>query len=188
MEILVTQLFNGLSGGSVLLLAALGLALTFGQMGVINMAHGEFIMAGAYTTYVLQQSISAAGLSLLVALPLAFLVAGTLGALVQDAGGGQYILSNNHVLAKENGNLDYNVPSPAANDTIIQPGLLDPTCTLNSAAGKNAVADLSDFVEILFGRGKNKPLNRVDAAIAAVDHTGRIRPARSWVSAVSAAP
>ena len=52
MEALVTQVFNGLSGGSILLLAALGLALTFGQMGVINMAHGEFIMAGAYTAYV----------------------------------------------------------------------------------------------------------------------------------------
>ena len=43
------------SGGSILLLAALGLALTFGQMGVINMAHGEFIMAGAYTAFVTQQ-------------------------------------------------------------------------------------------------------------------------------------
>ena len=61
MEILLSQLFNGLSGGSILLLAALGLALTFGQMGVINMAHGEFIMAGCYTTYVVQQIFSSAG-------------------------------------------------------------------------------------------------------------------------------
>lgn len=83
MEILLSQLFNGLSGGSILLLAALGLALTFGQMGVINMAHGEFIMAGAYTTYVLQKSISSAGISLLVALPVAFLVSGALGALLE---------------------------------------------------------------------------------------------------------
>ena len=55
MGVLVTQVFNGLSVGSILLLAALGLALTFGQMGVINMAHGEFIMAGAYTAYVTNQ-------------------------------------------------------------------------------------------------------------------------------------
>ena len=74
MEILVTQVFNGLSGGSILLLAALGLALTFGQMGVINMAHGEFIMAGAYTAFVMQSALGDAGLSLLVSLPIAFAV------------------------------------------------------------------------------------------------------------------
>ncbi|MDO6749391.1 ABC transporter permease subunit, partial [Gilvimarinus sp. 1_MG-2023] len=50
----VDQLFFGLSLGSVLLLAAIGLAITFGVMGVINMAHGEMIMLGAYTTYVIQ--------------------------------------------------------------------------------------------------------------------------------------
>jgi urea transport system permease protein len=77
------QLFTGISIGAVLLLIALGLALTFGQMNVINMAHGEFIMAGAYTSYVLQKSISDAGISLLVALPIAFVVAGTLGALLE---------------------------------------------------------------------------------------------------------
>ena len=54
MTVLFGQLFTGISIGAVLLLIALGLALTFGQMNVINMAHGEFIMAGAYTTYVLQ--------------------------------------------------------------------------------------------------------------------------------------
>ena len=54
-----------------MLLAALGLALTFGQMGVINMAHGEFIMAGAYTAFVTQGVIADAGVSLLLALPLA---------------------------------------------------------------------------------------------------------------------
>lgn len=54
MEILVMQLFNGISVSSILLLAAVGLAITFGLMGVINMAHGEFIMIGAYTTYVVQ--------------------------------------------------------------------------------------------------------------------------------------
>ena len=54
MDVLIGQLATGLSLGSILLLAALGLSLTFGQMGVINMAHGEFIMAGCYTAYVIQ--------------------------------------------------------------------------------------------------------------------------------------
>ncbi|MFI9173959.1 urea ABC transporter permease subunit UrtB [Streptomyces lincolnensis] len=83
MTVVLNQSFTGISIGAVLLLIALGLTLTFGQMGVINMAHGEFIMAGAYTTYVLQKSISGAGLSLLVALPVAFLVAGAMGALLE---------------------------------------------------------------------------------------------------------
>ena len=83
MGVLVTQLFNGLSVGSILLLAALGLSLTFGQMGVINMAHGEFIMAGAYTAYVTHQVLGTAGLSLLVSLPIAFVVAGLLGVLLE---------------------------------------------------------------------------------------------------------
>ncbi|MCX4911756.1 urea ABC transporter permease subunit UrtB [Streptomyces sp. NBC_00878] len=83
MTVILGQTFTGISIGAVLLLIALGLSLTFGQMNVINMAHGEFIMAGAYTTYVLQKSISSAGLSLLVALPVAFLVAGGLGALLE---------------------------------------------------------------------------------------------------------
>ncbi|MFD0305657.1 urea ABC transporter permease subunit UrtB [Streptomyces sp. NPDC127119] len=83
MTVILGQTFTGISIGAVLLLIALGLSLTFGQMNVINMAHGEFIMAGAYTTYVLQKSVSGAGLSLLVALPVAFLVAGALGALLE---------------------------------------------------------------------------------------------------------
>ncbi|WP_411149868.1 urea ABC transporter permease subunit UrtB [Streptomyces sp. A30] len=83
MTVILGQTFTGISIGAVLLLIALGLSLTFGQMNVINMAHGEFIMAGAYTTYVLQKSISSAGISLLLALPIAFLVAGALGALLE---------------------------------------------------------------------------------------------------------
>ncbi|MBE8470206.1 MULTISPECIES: urea ABC transporter permease subunit UrtB [Streptomyces] len=83
MTVILGQTFTGISIGAVLLLIALGLSLTFGQMNVINMAHGEFIMAGAYTTYVLQKSISSAGISLLVALPVAFLVSGALGALLE---------------------------------------------------------------------------------------------------------
>ncbi|MFI6339275.1 urea ABC transporter permease subunit UrtB [Streptomyces sp. NPDC050535] len=83
MTVILGQMFTGVSIGAVLLLIALGLSLTFGQMNVINMAHGEFIMAGAYTTFVLQKSISSAGFSLLVALPVAFLVSGALGALLE---------------------------------------------------------------------------------------------------------
>ncbi len=83
MTLVASQLFTGISIGAVLLLIALGLSLTFGQMNVINMAHGEFIMAGAYTVYVLQKSISDAGLSLVVALPVAFVVAGAMGVLLE---------------------------------------------------------------------------------------------------------
>jgi urea transport system permease protein len=83
MTVVLNQSFTGVGIGAVLLLVALGLTLTFGQMGVINMAHGEFIMAGAYTTYVLQRSVDGTGLSLLLAVPLAFLVAGATGALLE---------------------------------------------------------------------------------------------------------
>jgi urea transport system permease protein len=83
MTVIINQLFTGVSIGAVLLLIALGLALTFGQMNVINMAHGEFIMAGAYTTYVLQKVITGAGFSLLLALPIAFVVAGLMGVLLE---------------------------------------------------------------------------------------------------------
>jgi urea transport system permease protein len=82
---LFSQLFVGISIGSILLLVALGLTFTFGQMGVINMAHGEFIMAGAYTTYVLQDALGpdAITLAFLLALPAALLVAGTLGLVLE---------------------------------------------------------------------------------------------------------
>jgi urea transport system permease protein len=78
----------GLSLGSVLLLAAIGLAITFGVMGVINMAHGEMVMLGAYTTYVVQQVIRAYSpawldYSLAIAIPLAFVVAGLIGILIE---------------------------------------------------------------------------------------------------------
>lgn len=66
---------DALSLASIYFLAAIGLAITFGVMGVINMAHGEFIMIGAYTGYVAQQLIPDYTLSLIVALPLAFIVA-----------------------------------------------------------------------------------------------------------------
>jgi urea transport system permease protein len=81
--LVMSQLFTGISIGAVLLLIALGLSLTFGQMNVINMAHGEFIMAGAYTVYIMQKAISDAGASLIVALPVAFVVAGAMGVLLE---------------------------------------------------------------------------------------------------------
>ena len=77
-------LFFGLSLGSVLLLAAIGLAITFGVMGVINMAHGELIMLGAYTTFVVQQIFpDGHEWSLLVALPAAFLVSAVVGIVIE---------------------------------------------------------------------------------------------------------
>ncbi len=84
----VQNAWYGLSLGSVLLLAAIGLAITFGVMGVINMAHGEMVMLGAYTTFVVQEIIrtSFPGLfdySLLIAVPLAFVVAGAIGVLIE---------------------------------------------------------------------------------------------------------
>ncbi len=77
-------IFFGLSLGSVLLLAAIGLAITFGVMGVINMAHGELIMLGAYTTFVVQQIFpDGHEWSLLVALPAAFLVSALVGIVIE---------------------------------------------------------------------------------------------------------
>ena len=78
----------GLSLGSVLALAAIGLAITFGVMGVINMAHGEMVMLGAYTTFVVQELIRTRNpalfdYSLAIAIPLAFLVSGFVGVLVE---------------------------------------------------------------------------------------------------------
>jgi urea transport system permease protein len=80
----VETLFFGLSLGSVLVLIAIGLAITFGVMGVINMAHGELMMLGAYTTYVVQVAMpNHTEISILVAIPAAFLVAGIMGILIE---------------------------------------------------------------------------------------------------------
>ena len=81
---LIETAFFGLSQGSVLLLAAIGLAITFGVMKVINMAHGELIMIGAYTTYTIQQIMP--GLieySIIIAIPAAFIVSGIVGILIE---------------------------------------------------------------------------------------------------------
>ena len=81
---ILETLFFGISLGSVLLLAAIGLAITFGVMGVINMAHGEMIMLGAYTTYVIQQVFPGAiEYSLAIAVPAAFLVSGAVGVALE---------------------------------------------------------------------------------------------------------
>jgi len=84
----VQNIYYGISLGSVLLLAAIGLAITFGVMGVINMAHGEMVMLGAYTTFVVQEQIRAHAphlfeASLFIAVPLAFLVTGAVGILIE---------------------------------------------------------------------------------------------------------
>lgn len=80
----IENIFFGLSLGSVLLLAAIGLAITFGVMGVINMAHGEMMMLGAYTTYVIQQAFPhLIEYSLLMAIPAAFLVSGLVGIIIE---------------------------------------------------------------------------------------------------------
>src|SRR5882757_8399966 len=85
---MVQNAWYGLSLGSVLLLAAIGLAITFGVMGVINMAHGEMVMLGAYTTFSVQEVMRSGhpgmlGWSLVIAVPLAFVVTGLIGILIE---------------------------------------------------------------------------------------------------------
>ncbi len=89
MELFLTQVFNGLSVGSILLLVAIGLAFSFGLMGVINMAHGELIMVGAYSAYVMQSWLPTVigdlgnDLYLPVALVLAFVVTALIGIALE---------------------------------------------------------------------------------------------------------
>lgn len=89
MDVIVLQLFNGISISSILLLIALGLAITFGLMKVINMAHGELIMIGAYTAYVVQNMFTSYfphavfGLYFLLAIPISFVVAFTFGMVLE---------------------------------------------------------------------------------------------------------
>jgi urea transport system permease protein len=89
MDLLYDTLFNGLAIGSVLVLAALGLAVVFGLMGVINMAHGELMMLGAYTTFVVQNLFKEGPLEalfpiyILIAIPVAFVVSGLAGLLLE---------------------------------------------------------------------------------------------------------
>lgn len=89
MSLFLDTLFNGLAIGSVLVLAALGLAVVFGLMGVINMAHGELMMLGAYTTFVVQNLLKSGPLEglfpiyILISIPLAFIVSGVAGLLLE---------------------------------------------------------------------------------------------------------
>ncbi|MBT9314767.1 ABC transporter permease subunit [Leptothoe spongobia] len=85
---LINGIFNGISIGAVLLIVALGLAIVFGLMGVINLAHGELMMLGAYTTYVVQNGFKSFGdgaqdFYILAALPLSFLVAALVGLALE---------------------------------------------------------------------------------------------------------
>jgi urea transport system permease protein len=80
----IETLFFGLSLGSVLVLAAIGLAITFGVMGVINMAHGELMMIGAYTAYVVQLLMpNHLAASILISIPAAFVVSGLVGIAIE---------------------------------------------------------------------------------------------------------
>ena len=80
----IQTIFFGLSLGSILVLISIGLAITFGVMGVINMAHGELMMLGAYATYAVQVAMPGhVGISILVAIPAAFIVAGLAGVLME---------------------------------------------------------------------------------------------------------
>lgn len=88
MEAFLLQIFNGLSVGSVLLLIAMGLAITFGLMKVINMAHGELIMIGAYSTYVIQNFFlknlpQHFGVFYFIALPISFVITSLIGLLLE---------------------------------------------------------------------------------------------------------
>ena len=82
LALVIGQGFNGLSVASILLLAALGLALSFGLMRVINMAHGELLMVGGYAAYLAYHLVPGPAF-LLLGLPLAFLIAAALGALLE---------------------------------------------------------------------------------------------------------
>lgn len=85
---LIEAILNGISIGSVLLIAALGLAIVFGLMGVINLAHGELMMIGAYTTFVIQNIFKPLGEPffdwyIIVAIPVAFIVTALAGLILE---------------------------------------------------------------------------------------------------------
>ena len=88
MQELLIAIFNGISIGSVLLIVALGLAIIFGLMGVINLAHGELIMLGAYTTFVVQNVCNSIGkpianIYIFFAIPIAFIVVAIAGLILE---------------------------------------------------------------------------------------------------------
>ena len=90
MQELLIAIFNGISIGSVLLIVALGLAIIFGLMGVINLAHGELIMLGAYTTFVVQNICNSIGtpianIYIFLAIPIAFIVVAIAGLILEKS-------------------------------------------------------------------------------------------------------
>ncbi|SFQ68965.1 urea transport system permease protein [Roseivivax halotolerans] len=80
MDVILNQLFAGLSMASILLMIALGLAIIYGAMGVINLAHGEFVMLGAYATWALQ---TFAGINIILALPIVFVAVALVGWIIE---------------------------------------------------------------------------------------------------------
>ncbi|OOY07026.1 urea ABC transporter permease subunit UrtB [Thioclava sp. F36-7] len=80
MDVILNQLFAGVSMASILLMIALGLAIIYGAMGVINLAHGEFVMLGAYATWALQ---SFAGFNIILALPFVFVAVAAVGWIIE---------------------------------------------------------------------------------------------------------
>ena len=80
---IVQNLFSGLSLGSILIMVALGLSIIYGLAGIINMAHGEFLMIGAYTTFIIQGLLPHGDLFFWISLPASFLVAGTFGFILE---------------------------------------------------------------------------------------------------------
>src|SRR5262245_27324410 len=157
--------------------AAAALALWIGASAPAGADHVSAAGTQGLEARPIQLGVSGSSKTVLLVKNLLYCYTGTLGALVEDGALRQYVLSNNHVLAKENENLAY---GPAAdNATIIQPGLLDEGSCSTVGDAAHAVADLSSYVPILFARGKTKPLNTVDVAIAEaradqVDTTGAI--------------
>src|SRR5262245_45164699 len=158
--------------------AAAALALWIGASAPAGADHVSAAGTQGLEARPIQLGVSGSSKTLLLIKNLLYCYTGTLGALVEDGAQRQYVLSNNHVLAKENESLAYG--SAADNATIIQPGLLDEgTCSTSLREPAHAVADLSTYVPILFRKGKTRPSNTVDAAIAEtradqIDTTGAI--------------
>jgi hypothetical protein len=172
-----TMIRNGHTGGYKVLGLIPGLAVAFFAVGVTAVsAQAQECEAGSFHTdpYQCEQpraielGVSGSSIEHIIDGAFAFCYTGTLGSLVHD-GSNQYILSNNHVLAKEN-EPDSDLLPDVDGYEIIQPGLLDEgACSLSLGDDQNVVALLTDYVEIVFGRGRKRPDNRIDAAIAITD-------------------
>lgn len=153
-------------------LAGCGIFISFGLLTPTFADHVSDTDTKSYQARPSRLGVSGGSQTLLQIKNLLYCYTGTLGALVIDNVNNYYILSNNHVLAKENGNLN----SGGADSTIIQQGNLDEgSCSLSSGDPTHAVANLTDFVTIQFGKGRNKPQNTVDGAIAKVVDSNAVK-------------